>query len=53
MLRSLKSINQFFFILLAKHPHHCSRLGPLSRGDSLVGDSKSNWFFGFSHHEEF
>ena len=28
-------------------------MGPLSHGDSLVGDSKPNWFFGFSHHEEF
>ena len=54
MLKSLKSINQFFFILSATILLTIgSSMGPLSHGDSLVGDSKPNWFFGFSHHEEF
>ncbi len=47
MLKSLKSINQFLYLVSYDPSHHWSGLGPLSHGDSLVGDSKANWFFGF------
>ena len=42
-----------FLYLVSCHPsHHWPSMGPLSHGDPLVGNPKSDRFFGFSHHEE-